>query len=256
MTKFIFDTVSTINPNIREKMFQLRKSVFCDSLGWKIPHCSGQEADIYDFTQSYYMNSIDPQTGALISSVRLIPFMCDNLMTTVFTQSHRCERSALMRQDNRIWEGTRLCINEGIIPVEERSSAMASLLMGLFQSCKAVGIEKLMCNCDSAMFRLYRSLKLKIEKLGSTDEFQHGVVHCIVFEISSYNRRILSNLADRSGIEWPEIEGAGIQSARSFTGAAETDSKATDLPILPAPYMASFESALLATQPRLADSAL
>lgn len=220
---YIFDSEKTINASVQDRMFRLRKQVFCDTLGWDIPHCSGKEADIYDFIHSYYMNLIDPSTGTLMSSVRLIPFNSDNLMSTVFKQSIESNCKTDRYQSNRVWEGTRLCINEKAIPAKERPCAMIKLLVGLFQTCKIVGIERLMCNCNSVMLRLYRSQGLVIDKIGSTDEFRHGVVHCIAFDISPLNFQVLSDFAEHMNIAWPEIEGRGIESARKFTQYSKTE---------------------------------
>jgi acyl homoserine lactone synthase len=214
---FQLDTEITIDPNLRKAMLRLRKQVFCDTLGWEIPHCGGQEADIYDFNRCFYLNWTDPKSGALLGSVRLIPFACDNLMTTVFKRSHEGGRSAELRQSPRVWEGTRLCLNDAYLAPEDRTTAMTNLLLGLFKACRETGIETLMCNCSTLMYRLYRTLGLRFEHIGATDEFHHGPVHCLAFDVSERNFEVLTDLAARMNLDWPEVTGKGIRYARATT---------------------------------------
>jgi N-acyl-L-homoserine lactone synthetase len=216
---FQLDTESTIDLTLRKAMLRLRKHVFCDTLGWDIPHCGGQEADIYDFNRCFYLNWTDPENGTLLGSVRLIPFADDNLMTTVFRRSHEGDRSSELRQSNRVWEGTRLCLNEAVLAPEDRVTAMTSLLLGLFKACEQAGIETLMCNCNSVTYRLYRTLGLHFEHIGVTNEFHHGPVHCLAFGISDNNFEVLTDLANRMNLDWPEVDGKGIRFARATTQA-------------------------------------
>jgi N-acyl-L-homoserine lactone synthetase len=231
---FQFDTESTIDLNLRKAMLRLRKHVFCDTLGWEIPHCHGQEADIYDFNRCFYLNWTDPKTGSLLGSVRLIPFACDNLMTTVFKRSHEGGRSTELRQDHRVWEGTRLCLNEALLAPEDRLTAMTNLLLGLFKACEEAGIETLMCNCNSATYRLYRTLGLQFEHIGVTNEFHHGPVHCLAFGVSERNFAVLTDLASRMKLDWPKVNGKGIQYARATTQSPVKRTPATTQAI-PAP---------------------
>lgn len=214
--RFQFDTEATIAPKLQTAMLQLRKRVFCDTLGWEIPHCDGQEADIYDFNRCFYLNWTDPQKGTLLGSVRLIPFSYDNLMTTVFKRSHEGGSSTQLRQSLRVWEGTRLCLNEALLAPEERNMAMTNLLLGLFKACENVGIETLMCNCNSIVYRLYRTLGLHFEHIGATNEFNHGLVHCLAFDISECNFEVLTHLASRMNLAWPEVTGKGLRHARAI----------------------------------------
>lgn len=230
---FQLDTETSIDSDLRKQMLCLRKAVFCDALGWDIPHCGGQEADIFDFNKCFYLNWIDPETGVLLGSVRLLPYARDNLMNTVFKNTIDPQRSAEFRQQKRVWEGTRLCINEKFFEANLRPNAIVTLLLGLFNACKATGIEKLLCNCNRLMHRLYRNFGLEFECMGDTSEFRHGEVHCLGFPISEKNFRVLRELAEQRNLEWPEIEGRGVLAARSFTTPTP---KRIPLPdVIPAP---------------------
>lgn len=233
---FQLDTETTIDSKLRKTMLQLRKQVFCDTLGWEIPHCDGQEADIYDFYRCFYLNWVDPERGALLGSVRLIPFAYDNLMATVFKRSHEGCRSTELCQSLRVWEGTRLCLNEALLAPEDRTAAMTTLLLGLFKACESVRIETLLCNCNSVMYRLYRTLGLRFEHIGATHDFHHGPVHCLAFEIAERNFEVLTLLSDRMKLSWPDVTGKGIRHAKAITHAPARERTNTG-PAVPTPHL-------------------
>jgi len=217
---FRIDTTKTIKPQLRAKMLTLRKRVFCDKLGWNIPHCNGQEADIFDFEDSYYLNWLSADTRTLLGSVRLMPMSQCNLLNTVFLNSIAEEKQTALTDNIRMWEGTRLCIDEALFSYETRSDALITLLYGLFRASEEMGIETLICNCNSIMFRKYRQLGFHFEYMGSTKEFQHGQVHCLSFHISSKNLHILMSLTQSAHNAWKLaselFQGQGIQAARYF----------------------------------------
>jgi len=229
---FRIDTINTMNPELRRKMLLLRKRVFCDQLHWNIPHCNGMEADIYDFTDSYYVNWLSEDKNMLIGSVRLMSMAQCNLLNTVFINSVEKQRQPELQKDRRVWEGTRLCIDEQHFQDRDRSKALIQLLYGLFQSSRQMGIETLICNCNSLMYRKYRQLGFHYTYMGATKEFEHGQVHCLAFDMSTENLDILQSLiSDKlDRLHAPEvqthtlsatnisIEGSAANLARKFNG--------------------------------------
>ena len=217
---FKVDTIETINPKLRTQMLLLRKRVFCDKLGWNIPHCNGLEADIYDFTNSFYVNWLSDDAQTLLGSIRLISMAHCNLLNTVFRDSVETEKRSDIHERKQIWEGTRLCIDERCFSAEERPSSLITLLYGLFRSSQAMGIERLVCNCDSLMYRKYRQLGFDFQYLGATRAFAHGTVHCLVFDVSSQNLEILVSLRFQYGLGLTDkhnsVDGAGLALARQF----------------------------------------
>ena len=191
---FQIDNVKTINSELKQEMFALRKHVFCDMLLWDIPHCDGQEADIFDFTNAYYINWLDEQDGSLLGSVRLIPMTQNNLLNTVFKDTIDVNKLAQIENNPRVWEGARLCLNEQIVQARFGSEGLYWLLYGLQLCCEDMGIQTLICNCDSLMYRIYRRLGLTFKPLGKTGQFRHGTVHCLSFEICAQNKAILKRL--------------------------------------------------------------
>ena len=212
---FELETEKTIDNDLRQRMLHLRKRVFCDALGWDIPHCGGKEADVYDFHGCYYLNWVDSYSGTLLGSVRLMPLAYDNLMTTVFKNSLGDNQGVDLRENVKVWEGTRLCLNDDVIDPETRQTAMINLLLGLYTCCQKVGIEMMVCNCDSIMHRFYRNFRLDVKHFGMTKEFRHGTVHCLGFAINQANFEILDELARANNLEWPEFSGGGIRSAQA-----------------------------------------
>lgn len=216
-TSIVFDSEATINRKVRKQMFKLRKKVFCDTLNWDIPHCKGQEADVYDLLDCFYMNMVEKNSKNVMGSVRLIPLSRDNLLATVFKNTIDEAKLKAMCEKGNVWEGTRLCVDENINETKNSRKSMAQLLISLFQTCRTAGIEKLVCNCDKSMMRLYRLLGLEFELLGSTDEFNHDVVYCISFEVSRHNHHVLLKLAQKFKIEWPKVKGNGLCLAHEIT---------------------------------------
>lgn len=229
---FRIDTINTINPELRRQMLLLRKRVFCDLLHWNIPHCNGMEADIYDFTDSYYMNWLSEDETMLIGSVRLMSMAQCNLLNTVFINSVEKQRQPDLQKNKRVWEGTRLCIDDRHFQDGDRSITLILLLYGLFRSSQRMGIETLICNCNSLMYRKYRQLGFHFTYMGATKEFEHGQVHCLAFDMSPENLDILESLisdkldslpahqvqAHTSSTASIRIEGSAINLARKFNG--------------------------------------
>ncbi len=96
------------------------------------------------------------------------------------------------------------------------------LLYGLFLSCEAMGVQTLVCNCGTLMYRLYRQSGLQLEHLGKTSQFCHGDVHCLCFDISGQNRMILEErLSSTSNLLPCQTIGDGILSAHNITLSLE-----------------------------------
>lgn len=117
---FRIDTINTISPELRLQMLALRKRVFCDQLQWNIPHANGLEADIYDFTSSFYMNWLCDKGQNLIGSVRLMSMAQCNLLNTVFRNTIEEQRQIEVFENRRVWEGTRLCIENTYFQAKEQ----------------------------------------------------------------------------------------------------------------------------------------
>ncbi|BCM87680.1 acyl-homoserine-lactone synthase [Methylobacterium indicum] len=207
------DTAQTIDFALRETMLRLRKRVFCEQLGWDIPHCNGQEADIFDFNKCLYLNWLSGLGGDLFGSVRLIPLSEDNLLTTVFKSSVDEGHQAALSRSTRVWEATRLCLDETMFNAQDRPLALIKLLFSLFLACRTIGIERLLCNCDAIVFRRYRSLGLTIDWLGATPDFRHGAVCCLSVAISDQNVGVLDALAREAGAAPVVFNGLGIAAA-------------------------------------------
>lgn len=191
---FQIDNVETINNELKKEMLALRKYVFCDLLLWDIPHCDGQEADIFDFTSAYYINWLDEQDGCLLGSVRLMPMTQDNLLNTVFRDTIDENKIVQIRNNPQVWEGARLCLNEKTVQSRFGSEGLYRLLYGLLLCSENMGIQTLVCNCDSLMYRVYRRLGLRFKLLGKTRKFSHGSVYCLSFDICVLNKAILERL--------------------------------------------------------------
>lgn len=220
---FRIDTERTIEKNLRLEMFGLRKRVFCDQLDWDIPHSDGFEADIYDFHGCYYLNWIHSDTDTLLGSARLMPMVQDNLLTTVFKNSMHGDCGHIMRQNRKTWECTRLCLEDDAFTTIEKRVATIEILMAIFAGCHMIGIETLLCNCNAAIQRLYRTFGLELEYLGHTQKFHQGTIKCLSIAISNKSYQALDALSQEHGLSWPKIDGDGLLMAQSFVADTDTE---------------------------------
>lgn len=88
-------------------MFEARKRVFVDLLGWDLPVLGGQfELDQFDDAHARYLIIADPQ-HAHLASARLLPTTRPHILDTLFATL--CEDRPPQGPD--IWEITRFCLD-------------------------------------------------------------------------------------------------------------------------------------------------
>lgn len=124
-----------------EQMHRLRKQVFIDFYKWNLKHENGLEIDQFDHPDALYMFDRDPETGALVSSLRLLPTTGHHMMEPLF--SHLCEEG--YPRGPHVYEVSRLLYNpllqneskETVFQVRQR------LLLGLVEFCQQWGIRDL-----------------------------------------------------------------------------------------------------------------
>ena len=92
-------------PQLVKRMFELRKEVFFDQLGWDVKVGPMGEIDAYDYTNPAYLIWCDETRTKLYGCLRLLPTTGPTLLYDVFRNTFPNNVSLTAPG---IWEGTRL----------------------------------------------------------------------------------------------------------------------------------------------------
>ena len=110
MIKFVTNKNRHLYKDLLDQMHRDRKLVFVDWLKWDVPVVDGREVDQYDTVDAIYLIDADPETGAHIASLRLLPCSVPTLMAEHFADMVESP----VANDDSVWEMTRLCANPAI----------------------------------------------------------------------------------------------------------------------------------------------
>jgi N-acyl-L-homoserine lactone synthetase len=123
---------------IRSAMWQDRKRVLIDRLGWDLQSPDGlHELDQYDGEDTLYLIVHQAQTGRHLGSVRLLPSTGPHLLGDVFP--HLCADGVPLGPD--VWEITRLVTAPALNRVEALQ-VRRQLSVALFEHALAHGITR------------------------------------------------------------------------------------------------------------------
>lgn len=161
------------NPSISRQLYQFRKQVFADRLGWEVSPEGDQERDGYDTEQTRWVLIEDD--GELIACVRLLS--CDGpyMMPDIFPSTLAGEPAPRTAQS---WEMTRLAIDAERAP--RFGNGVSELTLVLFRETNAYamehGVKELIGVASTPVERIYRRLGLPITRLGHGKPVDLGVV--------------------------------------------------------------------------------
>lgn len=124
-----------------EQMHRLRKQVFIDHYKWNLTHENGLEIDRFDHSDALYMFDRDPETGTVLSSLRLLPTTGDHMMEPLFL--HLC--AAGYPRGPHAYEVSRLLYNPRLQGADKNTilRVRRRLLLGLVEFCRLWGIRDL-----------------------------------------------------------------------------------------------------------------
>ena len=188
-------------PQLVKRMFELRKEVFFDQLGWDVKVGPMGEIDAYDYTNPAYLIWCDETRTKLYGCLRLLPTTGPTLLYDVFRNTFPNNVSLTAPG---IWEGTRLCIDEKLIetdlPDMEPKRAFCIMLLALCETALAHGIHTLISNYEPPTKRLYQMAGAPLTELGRADGFGKRPVCAGSFEVSL---KVLGEMRARLGIYKP-----------------------------------------------------
>jgi len=120
-------------------MWQDRKRVFVDTLGWDVPVVDNVfEIDQFDNEHAVYMVVSDQSRSRHLASVRLLPSNRAHILGDIFPQL--CAGPVPRGED--VWEITRLCMSPAISPLRQAMMLRRELALGLVEYALANGIRR------------------------------------------------------------------------------------------------------------------
>lgn len=132
------NTFTNVEPILSE-MWQDRKRVFVDTLGWDVPIVEDVfEIDQFDDEHAVYLVVSDKSRTQHLASVRLLPSTRPHILGDVFPQL--CAGQVPRAVDT--WEITRLCMSPSVSPLRQAMLLRRELALGLTEYALANGIAR------------------------------------------------------------------------------------------------------------------
>lgn len=189
-------------PETLKAMFQLRKRVFHDLLGWDVVVEGDREVDSYDDANPLYVLSYTPGTRHLRGALRLLPTLGPNMLDDTFPVLLGARppiRSA------SIWESSRFCIDPAIS--QDRSSnqvtvAAAELMCAVGEIGLARGIEQIVTVTDVFLERMFRRMGCPGTRIGEPRKIGSVYAVAVGWDV---NEALLDTMKAIAGIEEPLV---------------------------------------------------
>jgi N-acyl-L-homoserine lactone synthetase len=144
------------NAGLLTKMFELRKRVFHDRLGWDVEIKDGMERDLFDDLDPAHVVSVDDD-GNVVGCMRLLQTTGPHMLADVFACLLDGEppiRSA------RVWEATRFCVDTNLpgrgIARNSISYVTSEVMIGAFEFGRDAGISDAVAVIDPVMDRVMK----------------------------------------------------------------------------------------------------
>nr|WP_330166428.1 acyl-homoserine-lactone synthase [Rhizobium sp. C4] len=181
-------------------MFQLRKRVFHDLLGWDVSVRGDIEIDQYDDINPIYVLSYTPDTRHLRGALRLLPTLGPNMLDDTFPIL--LGNSPVIRRPD-IWESSRFCIDPEIS--QDRASnqvtvAAAELMCAVGELGLASGIRQIVTVTDVFLERMFRRMGCPGTRIGEPQKI--GSVHAVAVGWD-VNDKLLTDMKAIAGISAP-----------------------------------------------------
>lgn len=149
-------------PDLFQKLFRARHSVFIEKLSWSLPARGNLDIDQYDVDDTQYFYGLNTD-GSVRCHVRLTPTMQHSLMAEYF--SHLVEHGHPIRGD-KIHEGTRFFIQTSERTRQSTREAMSALMASMFQWGLENGVAQIQTVIESWALPQYMEMSRKARPLG------------------------------------------------------------------------------------------
>ena len=145
------------NPNVTDRFFQFRKSLFIDALHWDLRELEGREKDQFDTASAVYC--ILHRKGRVIAGFRAIRTDQPYLAQTVFPQ---LATLAPYPQRRDVWEVSRF----GVAPAEAGSPTARHLYSLMFRFAHLCHVTALVALADLRYERFLTQLGIRTRRYG------------------------------------------------------------------------------------------
>jgi acyl-homoserine lactone synthase len=145
-----------------ETMFEDRKRLFVDLLGWSVPVVDGRyERDRFDDEHATYLIELD-KAGSHSGSIRLLPTCRDHILGNLFPSL--CDEE--VPRAPAIFEITRLCL-PARFPAAERLMTRNGLISAMIDHSLSHGITELTGVVQDAFLKQILGMGWEAKSLGS-----------------------------------------------------------------------------------------
>jgi len=183
--------------------FHIRKRVFVDALGWRLPTINDMEIEHYDTKEDpVYILSVDDSNGAVRGGVRLMPTTGPHLMKDVFSSWFA---NPIVLESATIWEATRFCVDPAYLrgPYTPRGLNLATseLICGAWDLGAEIGLTQLTAICHLGMVNALKRAKCPFEIIDETEAPAGGRVFLGLWDVS---HEIAAAIRQSTGLDAPE----------------------------------------------------
>ncbi|MFL9590803.1 acyl-homoserine-lactone synthase [Aeromonas schubertii] len=173
---FIYKGKTSQHPNrsLIRQLYQFRKSVFSDRLGWDVEHHQGLEQDRYDGPDTHWVLVEDEQ--GLCGCIRMLPTEGPYMLPEIFPTALAGEQPP--RQSN-VWELTRLAIDAERAPRLNNGVSELTLVIfrGVYEFARQQGIDEMLAVVSLPVERIFRRMGLPVERMGDGKPVDLGAVN-------------------------------------------------------------------------------
>jgi acyl homoserine lactone synthase len=187
-----------------DQMFRLRAATFKTRLDWDVEVIDGWERDAYDDLDPLYLMSIDPLSGQLRGSCRLLPTSGPHMMSEVFGPHFEPDATLC---SPRIWEVTRFCVREEMKSTATPSGlnvATVELFAGVCELGRAAGISHVTGVYEPMMARIYRRAGMRPSVIGQSTTLGLPKVYAGLWELT---QQMLRGLRAAGGFDASVLAG-------------------------------------------------
>ena len=167
-----------------DEMFCLRRKVFKDRLDWEVTVDGERETDVFDRYSPVYLMSIDPISGSVVGSLRLLQTTGPNMLRDVF---HQLLPEGEVVESPTIWESSRFCVDHDFRATSTSFGlrhVTGELLAGAIELGTRVGLTSIVSVFDARMLRILRTAKCPAELIGEPVQIGQVKAYAGLFDVS------------------------------------------------------------------------
>jgi len=180
------------------EMYQQRRRVFVEGLGWPLPLAGTMELDQYDADDVIYLLVKDDLGARLRASVRLLRTDRPHPLLDLFRGL--CDAGVPHGPD--VWEISRFCTSPAVTNRRDRLALLWEIICASLETALLFDIERLTFVANRALRPLALHCGWEAAALGATQPDRHDEVTAIAAEVT---RAGLRRVRGRFGIPGPVI---------------------------------------------------